>query len=369
MLKTAQTAAPRYFIGLMSGTSMDGIDAALVRIDEQSCQLVDYCEHPLSESIRNDILALCQPGNNEIDRMGALSYRLGEQFAAAALKLSKRNNVHIEAIGSHGQTIRHRPDGSTPFTLQIGNPALIAELCGITTVADFRSRDIAAGGQGAPLAPAFHRHAFAASDKIRAIVNIGGMSNVTVLDGNQLKTGFDTGPGNVLMDAWTALHQQQSYDQDGRWAASGKVVPRLLGELLALPYFQLPAPKSTGREQFNLQWLESFNTSGYSTEDIQATLLELTAVSISDAINQQGHIQEVFVCGGGAYNKTLINRLQTLQQSRPVNTTANLGIAPEWVEAAAFAWLAHRAIDKQTGNSLAVTGAAGERVLGAIYPA
>jgi len=363
------------YIGLMSGTSADAIDAALIDA-ESSFQLIATHTFSLLPSIRQQIHTLSLPNDNEIDRMGALDVELGRLFAQASTELISKsgfNPSHIIAIGSHGQTIRHRPPGSPQgtFTLQIGDPNLIAELTGITVVADFRRRDMAAGGQGAPLVPAFHRAIFHAHKKNRVIVNIGGMANITWLPAEGQTLGFDTGPGNVLMDSWIHSHSGASFDKDGAWAASGVVNQELLATLLSEDYFGLPAPKSTGRESFNRQWLEN-NIAKLSTPlssaDVQATLLELTAITIADSIYKLGNsAKEIYVCGGGAYNPLLMQRLQNLLHGDKVTSTVELGIDPQWIEAMAFAWLAQQTINHQPGNLREVTGAKREVILGGVY--
>lgn len=364
---------PHYYIGLMSGTSADAIDAVLVTFDEHPRLIAHYSE-PLSDSLREQIHALAQPSDNEIDRVGALDISLGQHFARISLTLLQHAEVHPEqvmAIGSHGQTIRHRPPGSPQgcFTLQIGDPNTIAELTGITTVADFRRRDMAAGGQGAPLVPAFHRAIFHSTEEHRVIVNIGGMANITWLPKQEATLGFDTGPGNVLMDAWILAHHGKSYDESGTWAASGAINQMLLGKLLQHPFFAQAAPKSTGRETFNRQWLEdALQGIALGAEDVQATLLELTAITISNAIHSlSSEPKAVFVCGGGAYNMQLMRRLQALLASDKVESTASLGIHPQWIEAMAFAWLARQTMNRQSGNVKEVTGAQREVILGGVY--
>ena len=284
--------------------------------------------------------------------------------------------TQVRAIGCHGQTVRHRPPSGSAsaieaFTLQIADPNTIAERTGIPTVADFRRRDIAAGGEGAPLAPAFHAAAFARAGTARAIVNIGGIANVSLLDGEQWTGGFDSGPGNTLLDLWTRRHRGERYDRQGSWAASGQVLPKLLDHLLRDDYFSLSGPRSTGKETFNLGWLDARLTqfAGSDPSDIQATLAELTAASIADAIgNSSLAVDEIYVCGGGAHNTDLLARLDKRLPGAALNSTAALGIEPDWVEAVTFAWLAHRTLNGLAGNAPAVTGASGERVLGAIYP-
>ncbi|MEP1596358.1 MAG: anhydro-N-acetylmuramic acid kinase, partial [Halieaceae bacterium] len=296
----------------------------------------------------------------------------------ALLATANRQPEEIRAIGSHGQTIRHRPAsaGHSPasaFTLQIGDPNSIAELTGITTVADFRRRDVAAGGEGAPLAPAFHAAAFSTPTEPRAIVNIGGIANATLLQGEELLAGFDTGPGNTLLDQWIQQHQGQSYDRDGNWSSEGEIIPALREQLLSDPYFDRTGPRSTGKEYFNLQWLERALTplpEQPSNRDVQATLADVTAQSIADGITSTGFAPAaVYICGGGACNTDLMRRLYQKLAPARLETTEVLGIEPEWVEAAAFAWLAHQAVTGKPGNAPAVTGAEGPRVLGGIYPA
>lgn len=370
------------FIGLMSGTSLDAVDAVLLVLDDHNSMPVLEAVHsePLPQIAREAIVALNRPGgSDEIERMSVLDRELGALFAAAAnalLATARIDARQVRAIGTHGQTLRHRPpgqiDAAKAFTLQIGDAATIAELTGITTVADFRRRDIAAGGQGAPLVPAFHQAIFAHPERSRAIINIGGMANITLLPGTGTVSGFDVGPGNVLMDAWNQLQRDRPYDSGGSWAASGSVDRDLLTALLAHPYFRIVPPKSTGRETFNLHWIETLVARQIrrpAPVDVQATLLELTAQSIANAVIEADAVSEVYCCGGGAYNRHLMQRLGQLLQPRQLGTTAQLGLAPEWVEAAAFAWLASRTIAGLPGNAAAVTGARGPRILGAIHPA
>ncbi|WP_439135745.1 anhydro-N-acetylmuramic acid kinase [Pseudomaricurvus sp.] len=371
-----------HYIGLMSGTSADGIDATLIECGpEGQLTVIDHLETPYPDDIRQSVLDLCQPGDNEVERLGQLDQRLGLAFAEAVQQLLHQNQLSasdIKGIGSHGQTVRHHPQGSVdhPFTLQIGDPNRIAEITGITTVADFRRRDMAAGGGGAPLAPAFHQAVFSSKQERRVIVNIGGIANATNL-GSELASGFDTGPGNTLMDGWVQRHNGHTYDACGQWAESGKVNAQLLTQLLAHPYFTAPPPKSTGREDFNLHWLEAQLAVLHKThpqekiaaEDVQATLLELTAASIIDGITQ--HIPQhdhIYICGGGARNTALMSRLNQLSHV-PVSTTSTLGIDPQQVEGAAFAWLARQTLHHLTGNKPAATGADREVILGGIYPA
>lgn len=362
------------YIGLMSGTSADGIDAVLIEAHESSVNLLMHRSLSFSAQQRRDILQLCQPGQGEIDLMGQLDRALGLAFAEAANRLLKDcglRKAQITAIGSHGQTIRHRPPSVSDdyFTLQIADPNIIAEHTGITTVADFRRRDMAAGGEGAPLVPAFHRAVFSHPKQTRVIVNIGGIANVSILNGKNLLAGFDTGPGNVLLDSWIDLQHQQPYDEDGRWASSGIVQPQLLQQLMNHPYFQLPPPKSTGRELFHLSWLKQqlSNYVGVDSADVQATLLEFTASSIHQAIKKEApNCDGIFICGGGAQNSALMSRLQQLCPA-PVKSTAALGIEPQQVEAAAFAWLAQQTLKRRTGNDPSATGASHPVILGGVY--
>jgi anhydro-N-acetylmuramic acid kinase len=362
------------YIGLMSGTSVDGIDAALVSIPgNNQLILVATHQHPFPTAVRAAIQALMQPGINEIEREGELDVQLGLLFADAAKELLTKaavDAVSIRAIGSHGQTIRHRPHAAHPFTRQIGNPSVIAEETSITTVADFRARDLAAGGEGAPLVPAFHQWLFRKPGINRAIVNIGGIANITWLPASekQLVIGFDTGPGNTLMDQWCERHRNERYDRDGAWAAKGRVQTDLLEQLLMDDYFTKAPPKSTGREHFNFAWLERQLTSKLAPEDIQATLVELTAASIVLGLKSLPEkIGEIYVCGGGSHNRHLLARLGVLLSDIPVVTTEVLGLNPDWVEAAAFAWLAHQTLAGRAGNLPSVTGARHPVLLGGIY--
>ncbi|GGY83255.1 anhydro-N-acetylmuramic acid kinase [Marinobacter zhanjiangensis] len=363
------------YIGLMSGTSMDGIDAALVDLDEAGgATLVATHTEPFPDSLYRSIVSLSQ-NHGTPDNLGHCDRALGECFATATLNLLETagHRGSVVAIGSHGQTIRHQPQGEHPFSLQLGDPNVIAERTGITTVADFRRRDMAAGGQGAPLVPAFHHAVFASPLEHRVLLNIGGIANISWLPagGAGASGGFDTGPGNGLMDAWCQRHTGRAYDENGRWAHSGKVVTPLLDRLLAEPYFSLPAPKSTGKELFNLDWLDArlSREAEYAPGDVQRTLLELTARSIAGALPTERPLR-LYVCGGGALNSTLMLRLRELLEPQHVHvaTTGELGIDPQWVEAAAFAWLARQTMEGLAGNVPGVTGATGPRVLGAIYP-
>lgn len=366
---------PDIYIGVMSGTSLDGIDVAAIRINDQFSFLAADCVK-LPEDLRQQILMLTQPGNNEIELMGRVDNALGKLFADAVKQLIRNADIDltaIAAVGCHGQTIRHRPEAG--FTLQIGDPNTIAEQTGLTTIADFRRRDLANGGQGAPLVPAFHNKMFRSVKTNRVILNIGGMANITVLPVNpsSLVTGFDTGPGNILSDAWIHEHSGASFDKDGNWARTGAVNQELLQHLLNLPFFSEAAPKSTGREQFHIDWIKQViqeNKLQVVAADVQATLLELTACTIADAFNAQRLADpELYICGGGVHNSALVQRLHELTNAVHVATTEELGLHPDWVEASAFAWLAHQTLNQLTGNLPSVTGAAHERILGGIYQA
>jgi anhydro-N-acetylmuramic acid kinase len=364
-----------YFIGLMSGTSADAVDAVIVDFHGNKPHLVGTHSAPIALPLRQKIHALSTPSHDEINQLGALDQELAEIFATAINQLlsnCKLTPKEITAIGSHGQTIRHCPNGIPhPFTLQIGDANVIAQRTGITTVADFRRRDMAAGGQGAPLVPAFHKALFYSADVDRVIVNIGGMANITWLPKSNEVTGFDTGPGNVLMDAWALKHINKPFDEDGRWAASGKVNKTLLAQLLAHPFFKQPPPKSTGREVFNLDWLDTQLTGSQTTlssADVQATLLLLTATSITDCIKQlTKEPAEILVCGGGAYNNHLMKEIAKLTPECKVFSTEPFGVVPAWVEAMAFAWLAKQTVNRKSGNLRAVTGAKEEVILGGVY--
>jgi len=355
------------YIGLMSGTSIDGIDAALVDLSKPTPKLIASHYEKIPISLKQAIQALCHPGPDEINRMGEMDVLLGKQFATAVNTLLKKHNLnakHIRAIGSHGQTIRHHP--ARHFTLQIGDPNVIAARTGITTVADFRRKDLALGGQGAPLVPAFHQAVFLKKNKNRIVLNMGGIANVTLFANGKI-LGFDTGPGNMLLDLWTEKHLQKPHDDQGTWAKQGVVHTKLLTKMLADTFFKMPAPKSTGREYFNAAWLDNFLIEKISAADVQATLTELTAKSIAAAIQSYVPRGEIFVCGGGAHNNFLMSRLQHSLPTFSVQTTTQLGIDPDWVEAMAFAWLAKQTLKKKSGNIPEVTGAKTAAILGGIY--
>ncbi|MBV2234857.1 MAG: anhydro-N-acetylmuramic acid kinase [Sterolibacterium sp.] len=366
--------ASELVIGLMTGTSLDGIDAVLVEMASGLPELLQTAYLPYPAALRNTLLALHVASSNELHQAALLAQQLAQHQAEAIQLLLDKAAVSattIRAIGSHGQTVRHAPQQG--YTIQLNNPALLAELSGITVVADFRSRDIAAGGEGAPLVPAFHAARFAHARLHRVILNIGGIANITDLPPGKPVRGFDCGPGNMLLDAWAERHLGQRYDAQGAWGATGTRNAVLLHRLLEHPFFRLSPPKSCGREQFNLAWLD--NLLGHSHDhhapaDIQATLLALTATSIQRAIvDHCSNTDEIYVCGGGAHNTALLASLGELLPHIRIHSTADLGLPPDWVEAMAFAWLAWRTLQGLPGNLPEVTGARGPRVLGAIYPA
>jgi len=368
-----------YYIGLMSGTSVDGIDAVVVEMRTGGTLSVKATHHhPIPVPLRDAIESLLQPGPDEIDRMGELDVQLGELFAQAADTVLAKTGVtagEVRAIGSHGQTVRHRPRSTHPFTLQLGNPAIIAERTGIMTVADFRRRDMAAGGEGAPLVPTLHEWLFRSPKHNRTIINLGGIANVTLLPAGQdgAARGFDTGPGNTLLDRWTEKCRGERRDEAGQWAASGQVSETLLETLMADEYFARKPPKSTGREHFSIAWLNErlrILAEPITDSDVQATLATLTARTVTRAIKQEfPACDEAYVCGGGAHNVDLMNRLGRELAPIRVQTTDVLGLPVDWVEAVAFAWLAHRTLAGQPGNLPTVTGARHAAILGAIFPA
>lgn len=360
-----------YFVGLISGTSMDGIDAALLAFEENRFELIAGHTFEYSTDLKKRLgQAVSQAKTLTVPQMGELDHELGLAFAEAALAVVAQSQIamnQVVAIGSHGQTLFHAPDSSYPFTLQAADPNIIAAKTGATVVADFRRKDMAFGGEGAPLAPGFHDQHLRSADENRIVLNIGGIANITVLSSNPV-LGYDTGPGNTLMDAWTKHCLQQPFDKDGAWAKQGTHNPDLLDVLLKDPYFQKPAPKSTGPEYFNLDWL--WDRLGPNTEkpvDIQALLLQLTAQSIAEAI---GGLDEtftgVYVCGGGSQNHELMAALGQSLHPITVSTTLDLGIHPDWVEAATFAWLARQTLQGQTGNLPSVTGASKATTLGVV---
>ncbi len=364
-----------FCIGLMSGTSLDGVDGVLADVAHGS-RVLAHTWRPFPEALRAELLALNQSGPDELHRTALAAnglVRLYAEVVAELLRTSGLSAQQVRAIGAHGQTVRHQPgrfDG-TGYTLQLNNPALLAELSGITVVADFRSRDVAAGGQGAPLVPAFHQAVFGRPDTTVAALNIGGISNLSVLQPHEV-LGFDCGPGNALLDHWCQQHTGQAYDAEGRWAASGQVHAGLLQALLQEPYFDQPPPKSTGRDLFHVDWLTRHLAARatVSAVDVQATLTELTAhVCAADLRRYSPECRQLYVCGGGALNGELMRRLQVALPGVVVESSEAAGLPPLQVEAAAFAWLARKALAGETGSLESVTGARGARVLGAIYPA
>lgn len=361
------------YIGLMSGTSADGIDAVLVDFkQDQTYQVLAQSHTPFNDTLQQQILAFHTEHANELNRMGALDTQLGHAFAEAANTLLQKTGLSptsIKAIGSHGQNIRHQPENPSPFTIQIGDPNIIASKTGIKTVADFRRKDIALGGQGAPLAPAFHQTVFQHLTQDTIVLNIGGIANITFLPKNRKHNvlGFDTGPGNALMDAWTQKHLDQHYDESGAWASTGKVLPALLSALLTDAYFKKPAPKSTGRAHFNLHWLTQYLKGTEAPEDVQATLLQLTAESICNAIKNICQTADLIICGGGVHNKHLVKALSQTATIRTAYSSKAFGVDPDTLEAVLFAWLAKQTLEKAPGNLTDVTGATKAAVLGGIY--
>lgn len=371
-----QTPVPEFYLGLMSGTSMDGVDVALVDFSGPHPRLLDCQTYPYPADLLKDLHQLCDASQNEIEKMGKADRAVGKVFAQASLDLLKANYVRpdqVIAIGSHGQTIRHIPQGHDAFSLQIGDPNTIAALTQIDVVADFRRKDVALGGQGAPLVPAFHHAIFSTPNKSRIVINIGGISNITYLpkSGAANIIGFDTGPGNTLMDAWCKKHTGKDYDNKGEWAAQSSPNPDLLRRLLAHPYFSASAPKSTGRELFNIHWLEQHLAelpTQLEPQTVQATLVMLTSQSIVKHIHQFSDVEEVYVCGGGALNEFLLEELESELHEIELFTTEELGIAAEAVEAMAFAWLAYAYNHKIAGNITSVTGASRAAILGTYCP-
>ncbi len=359
------------YAGLMSGTSIDGIDAVLADFGSSRPVILASVHHCFSENLRKQLFTLNAVGENELHAAAVASNGLATSYADAIVKLFSRSNTNpkvVRAIGCHGQTVRHRPD--LGYSIQLLNGALLAELAGVDIVCDFRSRDVAAQGQGAPLVPAFHRSVFSHPEIHRIIVNIGGIANLTDLNPRRLIQGFDTGPGNILLDAWVQRHREQSFDEDGRWAKSGTVIEQLLTRLSEDEYFHRAPPKSTGRDVFSLDWLQNHLQGNESAEDVQATLLQLTVTTITDAVNKYlTGTAEVYVCGGGAKNLYLMERLGEALSPVPVATTESLGIPAIQVEALAFAWLARQNIKVLPGNLPSVTGATEERVLGVVHHA
>ncbi len=373
---TASFSAPAPCIGLMSGTSMDGVDGVVLDFTATGPRIQAHAFRPFDDALRAEMLALNQAGDNELHRSALAANQLVVVYSNVVASLLEQTGLapkSVGAIGAHGQTVRHQPgafDG-VGYTLQLNNPALLAERTGIDVVADFRSRDVAAGGQGAPLVPIFHREVFARPGQFVGVLNIGGISNLTVLPASGPVLGFDCGPGNALMDAWCQRHLGMPYDADGAWAASGKVLPSLLQRFMTETFIHAPPPKSTGRDLFNPAWLQA-HLEGFESsrpQDVQATLLAFTADTCALALRQYGAgSQLLIVCGGGALNTALLDALQSRLADVEVTPSGALGIAPQQVEAAAFAWLAHKTLRHETVSQKSITGTRGARVLGAIYP-
>ncbi|CAK9884913.1 MAG: Anhydro-N-acetylmuramic acid kinase [Candidatus Erwinia impunctatus] len=363
-----------YYIGMMSGTSLDGVDIVLAEISQHGIrQTLSDC-YAMPSALREKVLAVCQGQSLTLSQLGQLDTQLGKFFATAVTEFLRSNVIHdktIVAIGNHGQTVWHEPEGDAANTLQLGDNNQIVAATNITVVGDFRRRDIALGGQGAPLVPLFHQAVLGDPAEVRGIINIGGIANVSLLNPVGDVSGYDTGPGNMLLDAWIGLHQQRYFDEAGKWAASGDVMPELLKKMLNDPWFALSPPKSTGREYFNLAWVQRLlgNFQHYRPQDVQATLLELTAQTIFRGVQYYPLCQRLFVCGGGRKNSQLMQRLRELLAPIPVMTTDEAGLNGDDLEALAFAWLAYRTMSGLTGNLPAVTGAKQASVIGAIFPA
>jgi anhydro-N-acetylmuramic acid kinase len=361
----------KLYVGLMSGTSMDGVDAVLADFSVAPCRVIAHVYQPFAPSLRSELNGLQQIGDDELRRGALGANALMDRYASAVNALLASGGVvarDVAAIGAHGQTVRHHPERG--FTIQLANPARLVEHTSITVVADFRNRDIAAGGQGAPLVPAFHAARFGGSGAHRVIVNIGGIANVTDLPLRGDVRGFDTGPGNTLLDAWCERHTGQPFDRDGAWAAGGNVIAALLAAFRSDSYFALEPPKSTGRDHFRARWLDAYVGAEHVPVDVARTLVALTATTIADAVEKYcADATEVLVCGGGAHNGAIMRDLVSALAPRVVATTAERGVPVDQVEALAFAWLAREALAERPANLPAVTGARGLRVLGAIYPA
>jgi anhydro-N-acetylmuramic acid kinase len=360
------------YLGLISGTSMDAIDAALVDFDAAPLRIIATSATAFEPTLKRRISALIDRADSvALDEVGQIDVELGRAFAQAALGLMQSAGIsasRVTALGSHGQTLRHRPDLAAPFTWQIGDPNTLAEMTGVTVVADFRRRDVAAGGQGAPLLPVFHDQVFRSDSEDRVIANLGGIANITILTRDTSVTGFDTGPANRLLDAWISMHQGKEFDAGGAWAAAGQVDDTLLQTLLDEPYLRAAPPKSTGRELFNLPWLQSkLGLFSRQPRDVQATLQQFTACSLADAVRQYAPGAALYVCGGGARNVGLLNAIAGLIAPNRVASTEVLGLDPDYVEAVAFAWFAKRTLGGLTSSAAGVTGAKGARILGGVY--
>jgi len=362
-----------YYIGLLSGTSMDAVDSALVDFSDETPKLISTHNEIFPINLKKECESHITKKNTSTDSLEKLNIELGHLFATAANNLISQSKIEknkIIAIGSHGQTIFHKPNDPKPFSLQIGDGNIIASSTNIKTIADFRSKDISLGGQGAPLTPAFHEVLFRNDNSNQAVINIGGITNITYLpkDFKKLIIGFDSGPGNTLLDLWAEKYLNKTYDENGNWGKSGKINLQLLESFLNDGYFKLPLPKSTGREHFNLAWLENYLTENLKPEDVQATLVELTAKSIANHIEKFApETQEIILCGGGTHNDFLCLRIQENLKNIPVFTTEKYGFHPDWIEAMTFAWLAKQNLDQKPGNLPSVTGATKAAVLGSVY--
>ncbi len=364
------------YIGLMSGTSMDAIDCVLIDLSEP-IKVIDFINVDIPEKLRQDLIDLCKEhGDNQIKKLGETDVELGKLFASAVISILEKNQItasQIQAIGSHGQTVRHQPPGQNEkaFTIQIADPNIIATLTGITTVADFRRKDIALGGQGAPLLPVFHQQIFKSTETDRVILNIGGIANITLLGKDDAHVvGFDTGPGNILLDSWVQKNLNQHFDEGGKWATTGKSNLELLTFMLDDSYFSSPPPKSTGREYFNSLWIDKIiadYTKDISPQDVQATLIELTAISIAQAIKGLLETGEVIICGGGVKNTRLIQSLGNQLESFEISSSDNFGIDSNALEAIAFAWFANKTLHRQTLDFTSITGSSRPHVMGGIY--
>ena len=355
------------YIGIMSGTSLDGVDVVLCEIDATACILISSLEYPMPLELKTDVLNMIE-GKSTLEAIGQMDHRLGLLFTQAVGALLIRENIDvnsIKAIGLHGQTLWHEPTGEHPFSMQLGDPNILTAKTGISIVSDFRRKDVALGGQGAPFAPAFHEFLFGGSEASVSIVNIGGMANITVIADtvNDKLIGYDTGCGNVLLDSWIAQHEGVSYDKDGEWARSGTVDYGLLGAMMSDEYFEQSYPKSTGREKFNKSWLQGYLIGKtHNPEDVQRTLLELTAMSISNEVLKFNR-DAVLLCGGGAKNSFLVERMKALMPNVEVAIAANA----DYIEAMTFAWLAYKRVHKEIVNLKDVTGASENAVLGGLY--
>ncbi|MBE1301959.1 MAG: anhydro-N-acetylmuramic acid kinase [Alteromonadaceae bacterium] len=366
-----------YYVGLISGTSMDGVDTVIAEITSEKVKTLAFKTFPYPNDLLAELKSLQKPASNEVYRLGKNDRNVGKHFADCVNALLAETNLKpadITLVGSHGQTVRHHPNGDSGFSVQLGDANTIASMTNIDVVADFRKKDIALGGQGAPMVPAFHKAVFADERESRVVLNIGGIANITYLPANEPNNvmGFDTGPGNGLMDAWCKLHTGKEYDDNGQWAATGQCHYPLLKSLLSLPYFKSQAPKSTGQEQFNLEWLQQLlmvQAEELSPEDVQATLVHLTSTSIADQVKALDKVDAVYVCGGGAHNGQLMQALADALPNVKITNTQEIGISPDAVEAIAFAWLAYAYEHDLPGNVPAVTGASREAVMGGLFKA